>query len=58
VRLIIYDVQGRTIKVIDEGMKTPGRYTVEIQAGQMVRGIYYFRMDADGFSAARKMFAR
>jgi hypothetical protein len=58
VRLIIYDVQGRTIKVIDEGMKTSGRYTVDIQAGQMVRGIYYYRMEADGFSSVRKMFAK
>ncbi len=58
VRLSIYDVQGRLMQTIDEGMKTPGRYVVDVHTDNLGKGIYYYRMDAENFSTARKMFLR
>ena len=55
VKILIFDVQGRLMQIIDEGIKTPGRYIVEIHTGSLSPGIYYYKMDADDFTTTRKM---
>jgi hypothetical protein len=58
VRLTIYDLQGRIMKVMEEGVKPAGKHTVELITGSMGKGIYYYKMDADEFSSTRKMIVQ
>ncbi len=58
VRLTIYDLQGRIVKLIDEGVKPAGKHTTEIMLGNIGRGIYYYKMEADEFSSTRKMIVQ
>ena len=58
VRLTIYDLQGRTVKVIEEGVRSAGRYSAEVLTGNLRPGIYYYKMEADEFSTTRKMIVQ
>jgi hypothetical protein len=60
VRLRIYDVAGRLVKVLLDEMKRPGQYQVHWDGtndhGQPVAtGMYFCRMEAGEFRATRKM---
>ena len=58
VRITVYDLQGRIIKLIEEGIKPAGRHAIEVNIGGLGRGIYYYKMDADEFSTTRKMIVQ
>ncbi len=58
VRITVYDVHGRTIKVINEGQRRAGQYNVQVNLGDLRKGVYYYKMDADNFTTTRKMIVQ
>jgi len=55
VSLKIYDVMGREIDVLVNGVKGAGRYTTDWNADNMSNGIYLIRLEAGDFSQTKKM---
>jgi hypothetical protein len=55
VRLVVYDVLGREIAVLVEGMKESGEYTVTFDGAGLSTGVYIYRLTLDGRSECRKM---
>jgi hypothetical protein len=55
VRLFIYDVTGRLVDRLVEGVQSRGEHTVEWDAGGLSSGIYFYRLEAGDFSETRKM---
>jgi hypothetical protein len=54
VKLAIYDAAGRKVADVADGSFAPGKHDV-LFAGKLAPGIYIYRLDAGGESAARKM---
>ncbi len=46
IRLAVYDVLGREVKVLVDGVKTAGTYTVQFDGRNLATGVYYCRMTA------------
>jgi hypothetical protein len=55
VTLKIYDVLGREITTLVNGVKNPGRYIVEFDGSQYSSGIYFYRLESDEFTDVKKM---
>lgn len=55
VRLAVYDVLGREVAVLVNGQRTPGQYRVIFDATGLPGGLYFGRMQADGFRASRAL---
>ena len=55
VRLRVYDILGRTVGTLVNESVAPGRYAIPFDAGRLSGGIYYYRLEADGVSAVKKM---
>jgi hypothetical protein len=58
VSLKVYDVLGREVRTLVNEAKSPGRYQVEFDAGDLSSGIYFYRMRVAGgqpFIATKKL---
>jgi uncharacterized protein len=56
VRLAVYDVLGRQVALLRNGMMSAGRHEVRFDAGSLSSGIYIYRLEsADGTNITRKM---
>ncbi|MDL1893845.1 DUF1028 domain-containing protein [Sphingobacteriales bacterium CHB3] len=55
VRLIIYDVLGRTIQNIVNGHQQSGFHRVAVDMTGISAGIYVYRLEAEGVSRSRKL---
>jgi len=55
VRLIIYDILGREVKTIVNEFQNAGSYSIDFNAGELSNGIYFYRLNAGGFSTTKKM---
>ena len=55
VRLIIYDVLGRSVMTLVNEQKEAGVYEVEFNASSLASGIYYYRFTAGYFVDVKKM---
>ncbi len=55
VTLKIYDVLGRQVRMLVNSQQKPGNYSVQFNAGNLPSGIYFYRLNAGGFSKVRKM---
>jgi len=51
----ILDLAGREIRSINEGIKAPGKYKVEVSSNKLNSGIYYFQMNSNEQTSIRKM---
>ncbi|MBN2416212.1 T9SS type A sorting domain-containing protein [bacterium] len=51
----VYDIQGREIAALVNGVRGPGEHTVTWNAADLPSGVYVCRMQADRFTAVRKM---
>jgi hypothetical protein len=49
----VFDYSGRQVKLVDEGVKTPGNYNYELNANDMQNGVYFVRMTINGRSSTR-----
>ncbi len=55
VRLSVYDVLGREIKVLVNQEKPAGSYEVEFDGANLPSGVYFCRMEADKYSDTKKL---
>ncbi|MBU8922925.1 MAG: T9SS type A sorting domain-containing protein, partial [Bacteroidales bacterium] len=60
VTMRIYDVAGRLVKTLIDGTKDAGPHQhtwdgLNNLGNPVASGIYFYRMDADGFSETKKM---
>ncbi len=54
-RLNVYDILGRSVATLMDGMVQPGDYSIPFDASRLSGGVYYYRLEADGEIAVKKM---
>lgn len=55
VRLIITDITGREITVLENGYLNKGRYSYKFDGTNYSSGIYFYKISAENFTAFKKM---
>ena len=55
VNLKIYDVLGREVKTLVNEVKTPGVYSVDFNGTELSSGVYFYRMESNGFTDIKRM---
>ena len=55
ISLNIYNVEGKKIITLTEGIKSAGTHIVEWNAEGFPSGVYFVKLDADGFSETQKL---
>jgi hypothetical protein len=55
VKLVVFDILGREIKVLVNDNLSPGTYEAEWNASNMPSGIYYYSLVSGNFSETKKM---
>ena len=55
VNLIIYNTLGQIVKVLENGSKNAGNYSVNFNASDLASGIYFYKLEAGQFSQVKKM---
>jgi len=50
----VFDALGRVQETLVDETMQPGRYSVDFQAADMASGIYFYRIQAPGFTSTRK----
>ena len=55
VSLVIFDILGRLVETVAEGVYEPGRYQVTWNAGPFASGIYVYRLQTAGAFLGRKL---
>jgi len=55
VNLTLYNINGRTVETIAEGLFTPGRHSITIEAGDLSSGIYFLKSDIAGKAGTMKL---
>jgi hypothetical protein len=54
----VMDITGREVKVINEGVKTTGNYTLQLKSENLIDGIYFVQMKAGNRTSTRKIIVR
>ncbi len=55
VKLVVYDILGRSIKTLVDEMKSPGNYKVRFDASMLTSGVYFYRITAGNFTDSKKL---
>ena len=55
VKLSVYDILGKEIKVLTDEVKAPGTYEAEFNASNLSSGVYFYMLKAGGFTIVKKM---
>ncbi len=55
ISLVVYDVMGREVKVIEKGYKSAGSHQIEFIGENLTSGVYFYRLTAGEFTQTRKM---
>ncbi len=55
VTLRVYNLLGQEVVTLAEGLTEAGYHTVEWNASSVATGVYYYRLEAPGFSQVKKM---
>ncbi len=55
VSLTLMDANGRVIKVLAQQIQEAGSHTIPVYKNELSSGIYYYRLQADEFTATKKM---
>ena len=52
---MVFDLLGREAAVLVNEKKAPGRYEVTFDGSGLASGVYFYRLQANGFAATRKL---
>ncbi|RMH65547.1 MAG: T9SS C-terminal target domain-containing protein [Calditrichaeota bacterium] len=55
VKLAVYDVRGRLLRVLVNGVQAAGSHRVTFDAGHLAGGIYFYRLQTENIVRTRKM---
>ena len=55
VKLVVYDLLGRTVETLVNENKEAGNYQVDFNATNLASGVYFYRIEAGDFIAVKKM---
>jgi hypothetical protein len=55
VKIIIYDILGKEVKVLVNEFKKAGSYDVKFDGTSLASGVYFYRIEAGPFIEAKKM---
>jgi len=55
VSLKIYDVLGREVRTLVNEVKSPGVYSIDFDGSELSSGVYFYRMESNGFTDIKKM---
>jgi GH35 family endo-1,4-beta-xylanase len=55
VSLKVYDLQGREISTLFEGVQPAGKYSVSFDGSRLAGGVYVYRLKAETFTETRKL---
>ena len=55
VRLAVYDILGREVAILVDEEKTAGSCTVKFNGSNLPSGVYFYRLEANGFVQTKKM---
>jgi hypothetical protein len=55
VNISLYDMQGRMIKSLVNETKNAGSHTFTFATDNLVKGIYFYKMQTANFSATRRL---
>jgi photosystem II stability/assembly factor-like uncharacterized protein len=55
VRLEVFDLLGRRVALLYDGMQTAGRHAAAFDASRLASGVYIYRIQTPGFTQTRKM---
>jgi len=55
VSLIVYNVLGQEVTRLVKEKQNPGKHSVTFNANNLSTGVYFYRIEADGFAMTRKM---
>ena len=55
VDLSVYTIRGQKVKQLVHQFRSPGRYRVRLNAGDLASGIYFYKLKAGTFTKVRKM---
>jgi hypothetical protein len=55
VKLVVYDVTGKEVATLVNTNMNAGSFTVDFNASSLASGVYFYRIDTEGFSDVKKM---
>ena len=55
VTLKVYDVLGREVANLVNEVKTAGNYIVDFDASYLASGVYFYKLEVNGFSDVKRM---
>jgi hypothetical protein len=55
VRLVVLDVSGRHVRTLVDGVREAGLHQVPFEAAGLPSGVYWYRLEAQGFAQARRL---
>ncbi len=55
IKLTVYDELGKEVQVVDEGYKEANTYEAVFDATNLPSGVYYYKLETDGFTDTKKM---
>ena len=55
VRLAVYDLQGREVGIVADGVQPAGSTTLRFDTSGLQSGIYFYRLDSEGFRDTKRM---
>lgn len=55
VTIKIYDILGREIKSLVNEIKGPGNYIIEFNGSNLASGVYYYKLETNGFVDVKRM---
>jgi hypothetical protein len=55
VKISVFDLLGREVNVLVNEIKTPGFYSIDFNASNLSSGVYFYKLETNGFVDTKKM---
>ena len=55
IKLVVFDLLGREVRTLVNEYKKAGTYEVRFESGDLPSGIYFYRMETNGFTDVKRM---
>ena len=55
VNISLFDINGRTVRVLVNGSREAGTHAISFYTGNLVKGVYYYRIQAGDFTDVKKL---